>query len=67
MVGKELLVSTSLINPFGTSIIDQHFRESIKVDQLLSLLSSSRVTVFQLSSFQLDFKEHAVAIMEFPD
>ena len=31
MVGKELLVSTSLINPFGTSIIDQHFRESIKL------------------------------------
>ena len=62
MVGKELLVSTSLINPFGTSIIDKHFR-----DRLLSLLSSSRVTVFQLSSFQLDFKGHAVAIIEFPD
>ena len=31
MIGKELLVSTSLINPFGTSIIDQHFRESIKL------------------------------------
>ena len=32
MVVKELLVSTSLIiNPFGTSIIDQHFRESIKL------------------------------------
>ena len=31
MVGRELLVSISLINPFGTSIIDQHFRESIKL------------------------------------
>ena len=31
MVGKKLLVSTSLINPFGTSIIDQHFQESIKL------------------------------------
>ena len=67
MVGEELLVSTSLINPFGTSIIDQHFSRINKVDRLLSLLSSSRVTVFQLSSFQLDFKGHAVAIMEFPD
>ena len=66
-VGKELLVCTSLINTFGTSIIDQHFRESIKLDRLLSLLSSSRVTVFQLSSFQLDFKGHVVAVMEFPD
>ena len=30
MAGKQLLVSKSLINPFGTSIIDQNVRESIK-------------------------------------
>ena len=41
MVGKELLVSTSLINPFGTSIIDQHFRESIKSDFITSFLKQS--------------------------
>ena len=28
MVDKQLLISTSLINPFGTSVIDQHVRES---------------------------------------
>ena len=27
-VGKQLLISTSLINPFETSVIDQHVRES---------------------------------------
>ena len=37
-----------------------------KLNRLLSLLFSSRVTVFQLCSFQLNFKGHAVAIMEFP-
>ena len=31
MVGKQLLVSTSLINPFRTSIIDQQVPESIKL------------------------------------
>ena len=31
MVGKQLLISTSLINPFGTSVINQHVRESIKL------------------------------------
>ena len=31
MVGKQLLISTSLINPFGTLIIDQHNRESINL------------------------------------
>ena len=32
MVGKQLLVSPSLINPFGTSIIiDQHDQESTKL------------------------------------
>ena len=31
MVGKKRFVSTSLINSFGTSIIDQHFPKSIKL------------------------------------
>ena len=31
MAGKQLLISTSLINPFGTLIIDQHSRESINL------------------------------------
>ena len=35
MVGKQLLISTSLINPFGTLIIDQHNRESINFYRLL--------------------------------
>ena len=28
MAGKQLLISTSLKNPFGTSIIDQHLQKS---------------------------------------
>ena len=68
MAGKQLLISKLLMNPSGTSIIDQHVRESInKVNRLLSLLSLNRVTAFQLCSFQLDFKGHAVAIMKLPD
>ena len=31
MVGKQLPISTSLINPFGTLIIDQHNQESINL------------------------------------
>ena len=64
MVCKQHLISTPLINPFGTSVIDQHIRESIKLIGFYH-----RVTAFQLCSFQLpvDFKGHAVAIMEFPD
>ena len=36
MVGKQLLVSTSLINPFGTLIIDQHNRESINLSAFIT-------------------------------
>ena len=31
MAGKQLLISKLLMNPSGTSIIDQHVRESIKL------------------------------------
>ena len=31
MAGKQLLINQLLINPFGTSIIDQQVRESIKL------------------------------------
>ena len=31
LVCEQLLVSTSFINPFETSVIDQHVRESIKL------------------------------------
>ena len=64
MAGKQLLISTSLINPFGTWSTQSR---TDKLNRLLSLLSSSRVTVFQLCTFKLNFKGHAVAIMEFPD
>ena len=62
MVGKEL-VSTSLINSFGTPIIDQHFRESIK----LSAFITSFLKQSDGISIVFYFKGHAVAIMEFPD
>ena len=45
MVGNQLLVSTSLINSFGTSVIDQHVRELINVIGFLLLISLSRVSV----------------------
>ena len=66
MAGKQLLISKLSINPFWDiyrstcSVID-------KVNRLLSLLSSSGVTVFGLCSFQIHFKGHEGAIMEFPD
>ena len=66
LVGKQLLVSTSLINPFGTSIIDQHIQESIMLIGFITFFPS-RVTVFSLSSFQINFKGHTVAITEFPE
>ena len=44
--GKQLLISASLINSFGTSIIDPTRSRIDKVNRLLSILSSSRVTVF---------------------
>ena len=62
MIGKELLVSTSLINPFGTPIIDQHFRESKLSAFITSFLKQSDGI-----SNAFYFKGHAVAIMEFPD
>ena len=31
MAGKQLLISTLLINPFGTTNVHQHLRESIKL------------------------------------
>ena len=66
MAGKQLY--QQIINKPTWDINNQSTRSRIdNVDRLLSLLSSSRVTVFQLCSFQLDFKGHAVAIMEFPD
>ena len=58
MIGKQLLVSTSLINPFGTSIIHQHFGESIKLIEQ----SDSILIVFFSTRFQ-----RADAIMEFSD
>ena len=67
MAGKQLLISKLLMNPSGTSIIDQHVRESIKLIGFYHLFPFSRVMAFQLCSFQLDFKGHAVAIMKFPD
>ena len=66
MAGKQLFISKLLINPFEILIIENGSRID-KVNWLLSLLTSSRVTAFQLCSFQLDFKGHEVAIMEFPD
>ena len=66
MAGKQIY--QLIINKPIWDINNRSTRSRIdKIDRLLSLLSSSRVTVFQLCSFQLDFKGHAVAIMEFPD
>ena len=46
MAGKQLLISKLLINPFGTSIIDQRVRESIKLvgqsDSISTVIFSTR-------------------------
>ena len=51
VVGKQLLISTLLINLFGTSIIDQHVRESVKLINFYHFFPRA----VQLCS-QLDFK-----------
>ena len=67
MASKQLIVSKSSINPVWDINNGSTRSRMDKVNRLLSLLSLSRVTVFQLCFFQLDFKGHAVAIMEFPE
>ena len=52
MVGRQLLVSTSLINPSGTSIIDQHVRRIGKVNWLSLEQSGGILIVFFSIRFQ---------------
>ena len=66
MAGKQLL--SAIFNKPIWDINNGSTHSRIdKVNQFLSLPSSSRVTVVQLCSFQLGFKGHEVAIMEFQD
>ena len=56
MVGKQLLISTSLINPFETSTINQHVREeSIKLIAFITCFlkqSDGILIVFFSNRFQ---------------
>ena len=52
MVGKQLLISTSLINPFETSIVNQHLRESTNLMAFILEQCEDILNVFFSTRFQ---------------
>ena len=46
MVGKQLLISKLLMNPSGTSIIDQHVRESAFITSFLEQSDGISIVFF---------------------